>query len=180
MQRDLDAMTTTDGKWIRQGGGPYLLCRGLLGVVFIHAGGSKLLSPVTFAVLIDAYGIVPGPLLLPVAIFLPAVEVIAGIGLLFDVEGSLGVITVLMILFIAILGYGIQMGLDVDCGCFGPDDPEAEAFHGLRESLYRDLVLLAGVAFLYAWRRFRAITPLKITTLTNRFLKKRRAEDAAV
>ena len=41
-------------------------------------------------------------------------------------------------LFMAILGYGISMGLDVDCGCFGPEDPESKAFHGLRAALYRD------------------------------------------
>jgi hypothetical protein len=75
-------------------------------------------------------------------------EVIAGIGLLFDIRGSLALITGLLVLFMVVLGYGIWMGLDVDCGCFGPEDPEAEAFHGLRLSLFRDLVMMAGV-FLY-------------------------------
>jgi hypothetical protein len=58
----------------------YKLCRWTLGGVFIHAGGTKLLAPQIFAVLIDAYGIVPAGLLLPVAIGLPLLEVIAGIG----------------------------------------------------------------------------------------------------
>jgi len=83
-------------------------------------------------------------------------------------------------LFIAILGYGIWMGLDVDCGCFGPEDHEAEAFHILKISLYRDLIMLAGVAFLYGWRQYRAIKPLKITLLINKLCKKRRTEDGYI
>jgi uncharacterized membrane protein len=150
----------------------------MLGGVFIFAGGSKLLAPEVFAVLIEAFGIVPDVLLLPVAIGLPLVEVIAGIGLLFDIRGSLAAITGLLVLFIVVLGYGIWMGLDVDCGCFGPEDPEAEAFHGLRLSLFRDLIMMAGVFYLYAWRRYRVVRPLSVTVIVNNLLSKRRKEDA--
>lgn len=145
----------------------YKLSRWGLGGVFIYAGSIKLLEPKTFAALIEAYGVVPESLLLPVAIVLPALEVAAGIGLLFDIEGSLSLIAGLLVMFIAILGYGVWMGLGIDCGCFGPDDPEAKAFHGLRMSLYRDLVMLAGIAFIYGWRRYRGVEPLKITHLIN-------------
>lgn len=137
-----------------------------------------MLNPVTFALLIQAYGLVPDVLLLPLAVLLPALEVLAGIGLLFDVRGSLGVVTALLILFIAILGYGLWMGLDVDCGCFGPEDPEAEAFHGLRSSLYRDLAMLAGVVFLYFWRWYRSVDPVPLVQLINQHLLKRRSTDA--
>jgi hypothetical protein len=94
------------------------------GGVFIYAGSTKLLEPKTFAVLIEAHGIVPESLLIPVAIALPALGVAAGIGLRFDINGSLSVIAGLLGLFIAMFGYGIWIGLDVDCGCFGPEDPE--------------------------------------------------------
>jgi hypothetical protein len=59
------------------------------------------------------------------------------------------------------------MGLDVDCGCFGPEDPEAEAFHGLRTALYRDLFMLAAVGFLYAWRHYRHIRPRTLKGLVQ-------------
>ncbi len=156
------------------------MTRWLLGGVFIYAGSSKLLAPITFTVLIEAYGIVPESLLIPVAITLPALEVAAGIGLLFDIKGSLSVIAGLLGLFIAMLGYGIWVGLDVDCGCFGPEDPEAEAFHSLKISLYRDLIMFAGVAFLYGWRRYGAIKPLEFALLINKLCKKRRTDDACV
>ncbi len=131
----------------------YRLCRWTLGGIFIYAGGTKLLEPEIFAVLIDSYGIVPEVLLIPVAIGLPLLEVIAGIGLLFDIRGSLALITGLLVLFMVVLGYGIWMGLDVDCGCFGPEDLEAEAFHGLILSLFRDMVMMVGVFFIFGWRR---------------------------
>jgi hypothetical protein len=137
-----------------------------------------LLEPKIFAVLIEAYGIVPEGLLMPVAIGLPLLEVIAGIGLLFDIRGSLSLITGLLVLFMVVLGYGIWMGLDVDCGCFGPEDPEAEAFHGLRQSLYRDLAMMAGVFFIYGWRRYRTIRPTGVMVRVNQLFNKRRKEDA--
>lgn len=158
----------------------YKLSRWSIGLIFIYAGIIKLLDPMTFAVLIDAYGIVPEILLMPLAIMLPALELAAGIGILFDTEKSLSIISGLLLLFIAILGYGIWMGLDVDCGCFGPEDPEAKAFHGLRTTLYRDMVMLVTVAFIYGWRRYRDINPVKINLLIKKLKEKGRTKDAFV
>lgn len=145
----------------------YKICRWILGGIFIYAGSTKLLDPVIFATLIDAYGIVPDSLIMPVAIILPMLEVMGGIGLLFDIRGSLALITGLLLLFIAILWYAIWMGLDVDCGCFGPEDIEAKAFHGLRLSLFRDMVMLGGACFIYGWRWFRKIFPVRIMNIVN-------------
>jgi uncharacterized membrane protein YphA (DoxX/SURF4 family) len=124
-----------------------------LGILFVYAGGRKLLAPEVFAALIDAFGIVPENLLPIVAVLLPVLEVSAGIALLADIRGGLAVTAGLLMLFIVILGYGLRIGLDVDCGCFGPGDPEARAFHGMRVSFFRDLVLLAVVVWLFVWRR---------------------------
>ena len=92
---------------------------------------------------------------MPVAIGLPLLEVTAGTGLLLDIRGSLAMIAGLLLLFMVVLGYGIWMGLDVDCGCFGPEDPEAEALHGLRISVFRHLVMMGGVFIIYGFRRYR-------------------------
>lgn len=151
-----------------------------LGGVFIYAGSVKLMAPGVFAVLIGAYGILPESLIMPAAIVLPALEVAAGVGLLFDLEGSLAIIAGLLGLFIPILAYGLSMGLDVDCGCFGPEDLEAKAFHGLRTSLYRDLAMLAWVVFFYGWRRYRVIRTVRLALLADRLFKKRRRKDAHV
>lgn len=145
----------------------YALARWALGALFIYAGGLKLMDPEAFAVLIDAFGVVPENLLGAVAHMLPALEIVAGFGLLFDIRGSLAVIAGLLVVFIAILGIGLKMGLAVDCGCFGPQDIEARAFDGLDIALYRNLALMALVMWLYGWRRRRGLRPTGLVSLVR-------------
>jgi uncharacterized membrane protein YphA (DoxX/SURF4 family) len=140
-----------------------------LAAVFLWSGISKLMDPVSFAVLIDAFGLIPKTWVIPTALLLSSLEVIAGAGLAMDIQGSLAIITGMVFLFIAILSYGIHMGLDIDCGCFGPLDPEVKAFHGLRTALYRDFVMMAGILFLYTWRFYRSIRPGRFRDLSTRF-----------
>ena len=96
---------------------------------------------------------------MPISLLIPVVEIFAAIGLVFDVRGSLAVVSVLLLLFMAILGYGIWLGLDIDCGCFGPEDPEFRAYHSLRLSLYRDLIMAGGIMYLYWWRSVNTAVP---------------------
>jgi uncharacterized membrane protein YphA (DoxX/SURF4 family) len=146
----------------------YHLIRVLISVIFLWSGISKLMNPTEFAVIIDAYGLMPEDWILPLAIILPLLEVIFGFGLLLEIRGFLAGITSLLMLFVAILGYGIWLGLDIDCGCFGPKDPEAEAFHSLRPALYRDFVMITGVVYLYFWRRYQSIKPVRLMPFFNR------------
>jgi uncharacterized membrane protein YphA (DoxX/SURF4 family) len=145
----------------------YRLSRWILGIVFLYSGGAKLIDPQSFAVIIEAFGLVPEILIDPVALGLPFLEILVAFGLILDIRGSLAVTTVLMALFIAILGYAIHMGLDIDCGCFGPDDPEAEAFHGLRLALCRDGVLMMGIIYLYIWRWKNSVKPIEVRRAFN-------------
>ncbi len=146
----------------------YAFSRWGLGALFIYAGIRKLWEPEVFAVLIDAFGIVPSNFIEAVALVLPALEVAAGLALLVDIQGSLAVVAGLLVLFSGILVYALQMGLNVDCGCFGPQDIEARAFHGLGAALYRDLAMLTVVAGLYGWRRWRGIRPVGLMSLWRR------------
>jgi uncharacterized membrane protein YphA (DoxX/SURF4 family) len=145
----------------------YRLSRWILGIVFLYSGGAKLIDPQSFAVIIEAFGLVPEILIDPVALGLPFLEILVAFGLILDIRGSLAVTTVLMALFIAILGYAIHMGLDIDCGCFGPDDPEAEAFHGLRLALCRDGVLMMGIIYVYIWRWKNSVKPIEVRRAFN-------------
>lgn len=128
------------------------LARWALAVVFLWAGITKLMAPRAFAVILSRYGMVPEPLLAPAAIGLPLLETAAGIGLIWDVRGGLEVVTGLLVMFIVVLWFGVLQGLDVDCGCFSPD--ELAEHGGLKSALYRDFGYLAGAAYLY-WRRWR-------------------------
>ena len=146
---------------------PYRIIRFFLAGIFLWSGISKLMDPKSFAVIIEAFGLIPESWVMPVSVGLPALEIIAAIGLLADIRGSLAVFAVVLVLFIAILGYGIWMGLDIDCGCFGPEDPENKAYHGLRPALYRDIVMMAGVFYLYFWRYCRSVSPVRLRALLN-------------
>lgn len=140
----------------------YRLTLSILGLIFFYSGVIKIIDPQVFAVLIEAYGLVPEAFILPIAIILPIAEIVVAFGLLFDIRGSLSITTLLMLLFMAILSYGIYMGLDVDCGCFGPEDPETKAFHGLHVALCRDTIIMAGITYLYIWRKKHGIRPVSL------------------
>jgi uncharacterized membrane protein YphA (DoxX/SURF4 family) len=126
-------------------------CRALLGVVFLYAAFPKLLNLDGFVAIIDAYGVVPNRAQVPVALVLSILEVACGIGIFFRRGDrlSLTIVFLLLLLFIGVLGYGLWLGLDIDCGCFGKDDPEHRFFSNLKIALLRDLFLLLPVAYLY-------------------------------
>lgn len=131
----------------------YRLVRWTIAGLFLWAGVLKLEDPQAFAVIISDFGLVTGWSVMPIAVGIPVLEIAAALGLVFDLRGSLAAISFLLAMFIAILGYAIWLGLDIDCGCFGPEDPETRAYSSLHASLYRDLAMATGVLFLY-WRRW--------------------------
>jgi hypothetical protein len=67
----------------------YRLLRWSLGSITIYSGVTKLSAPITFAVLIDAYGLVPDILPMPLAVAIFLLEVLAGAGLMLDLRGRL-------------------------------------------------------------------------------------------
>ncbi len=132
----------------------YRIVRFGLAALFIYAGVTKLLDPKAFARIVSAYGIVPEALLPVVAVGLPLLETVAGIGLLLDIRGSLAVISGMLGLFIFVLEFGILKNLDVDCGCFGTEELAQQG--SLRQALYRDLALICIIVpylYLSRWTR---------------------------
>lgn len=128
----------------------------ILAFVFLYGGIPKLFDISSFAKIIEAYGILPDILVYLTALILPIIEVITGIGLLFEKRLSYVSSAALLLLFIAILTYGIFMGLDIDCGCFSVGDPEHAAFSGLRTALIRDIFFLVPLLFLFWYQiKFR-------------------------
>jgi len=130
----------------------YHSLRLLLAGVFLVSGISKAVAPGEFATIIEAYGLLPSALVTPCALALILLELVAGAGLLLEKRGALALISLMTILFLLVLSYAIALGLDVDCGCFGPEDPEAEAFHNLHGAFKRDLWLMLIIGYLYCWR----------------------------
>ena len=144
----------------------YHFLRLSLACIFIYAGFIKLLDPRAFAHAIAQYDLIPEGLLPMVAVGLPALELLAGLGLIGEVRGSLGIIGILLLIFLVILGYAVWHNLDIDCGCFTLDELDGQ--HSLITAFRRDLIMIGATLFLYWRRRSRAPQTLwigKIITL---------------
>ena len=134
-----------------------------LACVFIYAGLIKLLDPRAFAHAIAQYDLLPEGLLPLVAVGLPALELLAGLGLIFEVRGSLILMAILLLMFLVILGYAVWQNLDIDCGCFTAEDLAGQ--EGLKMAFRRDLIMIGVTLFLYWRRRSRAPQSLWIGKL---------------
>lgn len=128
--------------------GPYptLLSRLVVGAVFLVAGVSKALDMPAFAAEISAYQITPEPLVQPLAIALPLLELLIGVYLLIGLmqRWSAMVAAMFLIGFIGAMALALARGLTLDCGCFG----NALGVGILREtvgpsSILRDVLYLA-------------------------------------
>lgn len=125
------------------------LSRWFIAGVLIFAAVPKLSDPAAFAEIVGAYGLLPDFLVLPAALALPLIELTAAFLLLRAKSSGLWIAFILMLFFIAVLSYGIWLGLDIDCGCFGPEDMESEAFSNLRTALVRDLLLCIPIIYCF-------------------------------
>jgi len=141
------------------------IVRLVIGFVFIYAGLIKLTDPATFAKLISQYDILPDIMLAPFAIALPAIEFLAGLGLVFNLRGSLAVIFVLLLLFSSVIGYGIFNNLNIDCGCLSLE--EIKGLSSLKQAFYRDLVMTGAVLFLFLQRSYSPSWSRRSNTFTK-------------
>ena len=93
----------------------------IIGGIFIYAGVIKALDPVAFANDIDNYKILPWPLAVRLAFYLPWLEMLCGLTLIlrFFYRGGLFILTGLTFVFIAASVIAKVRGLDITCGCFG-------------------------------------------------------------
>jgi len=129
----------------------YLCLRLVLGGIFIYSGAVKLTGYGKFAGILYGYGILPDFLIYPTAVALPLVEIVAGSGLVFNIKYSLEVITLMLLLFIAVLWFGILTDLNIDCGCFSSDEIIEQ--RSLYKALYRDFIFIGVSIFIFISRR---------------------------
>ena len=97
-----------------------LICRFVLGVVFIYASIEKIANPAEFSNAIDNYHIIPPQLSNLAALLIPWVEFFIGFCFIFGVflDGASILSIVLMIWFIFIITQALARGIDLHCGCF--------------------------------------------------------------
>lgn len=131
-----------------------LLCRYGVIIVFFAAAIPKLANLEEFERVIAAYEMLPVAAIGPVALFLPLAEIVLAVGLIFHRVWSKYLTIVMLLGFIGILGSAIYQGLDIDCGCFGPEDPEHKAFQGLRVAIVRDVVMILMLVYSLWYQKY--------------------------
>jgi putative oxidoreductase len=125
----------------------------LLGSVFLWAGLSKLLNPSAFINSIGEFGLVWEPLLGAVAWGVIGLELAVGGGLWWCRRWAVGLACALVVVFLCVLGYGILLGLDIECGCFGTG--EGVGSLTLKQAAVVDVLLLGASIGLARSRRRR-------------------------
>jgi uncharacterized membrane protein YphA (DoxX/SURF4 family) len=121
-----------------------LIARLLLSGAFLLAALPKIQDPVAFAVAIDGFRVVSGQFTAWVALILPWLELVIGLGLLIpQIRRSSGIlIALLLIVFIGLHASAWIRGLDISCGCFG--ESEAEGAPNYLWLILRNVGLLAA------------------------------------
>jgi putative oxidoreductase len=118
----------------------------IVGGIFIYAGAIKVLDPIGFANDIDNYKILPWAIGVRLAFYLPWLEILCGVALIFRFlyRGGLSILTALTLIFIGATVVAKVRGLDITCGCFG----HASKNWSFTGHLALDLGILAALAIL--------------------------------
>ena len=126
----------------------YLAARILFGCVFVVASLDKIVHPAAFAKILYNYQIVPEILVNITALFLPWLEMLGGLALIFGplALGAAVLMNGLMLIFMAALAYNWHRGLDIACGCFTTAALKGDPAMRLLEDAG---ILLVGLLALY-------------------------------
>ncbi len=122
-----------------------------LGVIFILAALPKIADPPAFAHVIYNYRMLPGEPINLLVLFMPWAELFAGLAILFGVwrPAAAGLLGLLLVVFVAAIGFNLLRGHAVDCGCFdvrSAGKSEVELLREMKWVLVRDLGMLLLVA----------------------------------
>ena len=124
--------------------------------IFIYAGALKAIDPVQFASDIDNYKILPWPISVALAFYLPWLEIFCALGLMFRFlyRGALSILSASIVVFTLATIAAKVRGLDITCGCFG----HASQHWSFPAHLASNLaILVALLALFFAYARKRGI-----------------------
>lgn len=122
-----------------------VIIRVALAGLFIYAGMKKLIEPNVFLSDIESYRMMPYSLAWLVALYLPALEILCGLGLLWSGMRipSAMILIALMLAFIVAISVAWLRGLDISCGCFGTSEGETNYLR----LIIRDLLIIIALIF---------------------------------
>ncbi len=118
-----------------------------LGGIFLYAAHDKVLDPRPLVTIIWGYRLIPPQLTNLIAIYLPWMELLIGLGLVTGIarRAAAGWATVLLVFFTTALVINAVRGVDVACGCFSTSAQDVKNAWLLA---LRDLPMLAAAAVL--------------------------------
>ena len=126
---------------------------------FADLGNLSLASPAEFASDIDNFKILPWPASVALAFYLPWLEILCALGLVFRFfhRGALSILTALIVVFTLATIAAKVRGLDITCGCFGHASQNWSFPAHLATNL---AILVALLALFFAHARKRGIRQL--------------------
>ena len=138
-----------------------ILCRLVLGGVFIYASLDKIANPAEFAKAIGNYHVLPFGLENLLALFLPWLELLTGILLIAGimVDGATILIISMNIVFIFAISQALARGISIECGCFSVST-EGGSNIGF-QTILRDFVYLI-MAFIIFYRQDKQLEFLSL------------------
>ena len=138
------------------------LARLILGGVFIAAAYPKIMDPPNFAHMVYNYKLMPSLIINLSAVYLPWVELFAGVALIVGVgwRGANALVAGMLLVFIAALTFNLLRDHAIDCGCFevtAADKTEAEMFAEMKWTIIRDIGLLVLVGYIAVASKLRRV-----------------------
>lgn len=122
-----------------------ILCRFLVGGLFIYASLEKIIDPLGFSEILHDYRLFPDFSIYFLAFVIPWLEMICGLllvsGLMVRTPAVL--LSILLVSFVIALSVNAIRGLDISCGCFSTSGDVRES---LIVSVLRDLLFLIPAA----------------------------------
>ena len=140
---------------------PETWLRGVLnlafGAVFIYAGVVKAWNPALFLADIRSFQMLPDPYAAWLALFLPWLEILAGIAVVTGLlrQGALLLLNLALLVFFVAIAWAWYRGIDIQCGCFGGGKDAAANYTWL---FIRDTLLLAA-GLVLLWLEHRRLSP---------------------
>lgn len=119
--------------------------------VFLYSSYAKIIDLYTFGEILRSYGILPDALIKPMAVVLPMLEALFGIGLLIPKTARISavVIGILSLFFLVALAANWGKVLPFGCGCFGPTEAKPVGWMDVG----KDVLFIAMAAGVYPLRR---------------------------
>lgn len=101
-----------------------LVVRVVLGAIFVVAGVSKVGHAAEFAQQIAAFRLLPQPVIAPMALLLPFLEIMLGGYLIIGLftRFAAWAAALLLLVFDAAIASAVVRGMTLNCGCFGTND----------------------------------------------------------